>query len=64
MYTQERIKRTEKLTKMAKILKIHLYSAKSKKKKKMLRVVVWDFRGEENNFQGDAKVNIWLTNVC
>ena len=41
---------------MAKILKIHLSSAK--RKKKMLRIVVWDFRGEEDNFQGDAKVNL------
>ena len=55
MYTQEIIRRTEHLTKMAKILKIHLSSAKSKNK--MLRVVVWDFRGEEGNSNKNRKVN-------
>ena len=31
--------------------------------KKMLGVVVWDCKGEENSSHGDGKANVWKTNV-
>ena len=30
----------------------------------MLRVVVWDFKGEKGNSQGGGKANVWYTSVC
>ena len=31
----------------------------SSRKKRMLEVVVWDFRREEGNAHGGRKINIW-----
>ena len=62
MYTQERIKRTEQLTKMAKILKIHLYSAKSKKKKDVEGSSLGLQRGGKQ-FSGGCKSK-YLANKC
>ena len=30
----------------------------------MLRVGVWDFKGEQDNLCGDEKANVYKTNVC
>lgn len=30
----------------------------------MLRVGIWDFKGEQDNLCGDEKADIYKTNVC
>ena len=32
--------------------------------KRMLKVVVWNFRGQEGSSHGEGKANVWNTNVC
>ena len=31
----------------------------SKRQKRMLVAVTWDFKGEEGNLPGDGKANVW-----
>ena len=53
MYTWERPRKTEELTKTAKTLILN--TVFRERQNKMLGVVVLDFKGEEGNSHGDRK---------
>ena len=36
----------------------------NQRQKRMLGVVVWDFKGQEGNSHEDGKANVWQINVC
>ena len=46
------------LTKMAQALTLNNHLQRERPKR-MLWVVVWDFRGKEVSLQEDGKVNVW-----
>ena len=61
MYTWERPRKTESLSKIVETLTLNTIF--SSRQKRMLRVVVWDFKREKGNSHGDGKANI-LVNKC
>ena len=53
----KRPRKTEQVVKMAEDITLTIIF--SQRQKRMLGVVVWDFKGEENNSHGDGKANVW-----
>ena len=55
MYTWEKLRQTEELTKMAEATTVNTIF--SERQRRVLGVVVWDFKGEGDNLYGDGNAN-------